>query len=172
MRLYTFCLSNSISYFTCSIYRALHTASRRIIDHLVEEGIGTLVVGKNPLWKQEVNLGRKTNQTFVQTPHARFIEMLSYKAKLMGIEVVLVEESYTSKASFLDLDALPSYDPQPREKPRFSDKRERRSLYRAASGRRIHADVNASYNILRKAFPDSLGQGIEAVAVRPRRIAV
>ncbi|GHO77768.1 hypothetical protein KSD_55390 [Ktedonobacter sp. SOSP1-85] len=130
------------------------------------------MVGKNPLWKQEVNLGRKTNQTFVQTPHARFIEMLSYKAKLMGIEVVLVEESYTSKASFLDLDALPSYDPQPREKPRFSDKRERRSLYRAASGRRIHADVNASYNILRKAFPDSLGQGIEAVAVRPRRIAV
>ncbi|GHO73261.1 transposase [Ktedonobacter sp. SOSP1-85] len=150
----------------------LHTASRRIIDHLVEEGIGTLVVGKNPLWKQEVNLGCRTNQTFVQIPHARFIEMLTYKAKLVGIEVVLVEESYTSKASFLDLDALPTYDPKRTEKPSFSGKRERRGLYRAASGRRIHADVNASYNILRKAFPDSFGQGIEAVAVRPRRLAV
>ncbi|GHO80029.1 transposase [Ktedonobacter sp. SOSP1-85] len=150
----------------------LHTASRRIIDHLVEEGIGTLVIGKNPLWKQQVNLGRKNNQSFVQIPHARFIEMLTYKAKLVGIEVIVIEESYTSKASFLDLDMLPTYDPQRSEKPSFSGKRERRGLYRAANGRRIHADVNASYNIVRKAFPDSFGQGIEAVAVRPWRLAV
>ena len=35
----------------------LHTASRRIIDLLVAEGIGALVIGKNPLWKQEVHWG-------------------------------------------------------------------------------------------------------------------
>jgi putative transposase len=62
------------------VHAYLHTASRRIIDHLVQEGIGTLVVGKNPLWKQQVNLGGKTNQTFVQIPHARLIEMLTYSA--------------------------------------------------------------------------------------------
>ncbi len=150
----------------------LHTASRRIIDRLVVEGIGTLVVGKNPLWKQEVEMGRKNNQQFVQLPHARFVEMLTYKAKLVGIVVVITEESYTSKASFLDRDPIPTYDKTRKEKPRFSGKREKRGLYRALDGRRINADINGSYNILRKAFPNSFGQGIEAPAVVPRRIAV
>jgi len=150
----------------------LHTASRRIIDLLVEEGIGTIVVGKNPLWKQEVEMGRKNNQAFVQIPHARFLDMVTYKARLVGIHVVVKEESYTSKASFLDRDSIPMYDPGQQEKPRFSGKREKRGLYRASNGRRIHADINGSYNILRKAFPNSFGQGIEAPAVVPRRLAV
>jgi putative transposase len=150
----------------------LHTASRRIIDHLVQEGIGVIVVGKNPLWKQEVEMGRKNNQEFVQIPHARFIEMLTYKAKLVGIGVILQEESYTSKASFLDRDPIPIYDPERKEQPHFRGKRETRGLYRASDGRRIHADVNGSYNVLRKAFPNSFGQGIEAPAVVPRRLAV
>ena len=85
----------------------LHTASRRIIDLLVEEGIGTLIIGKNPFWKQEVELGRKHNQEFVQIPHAKFIEMLTYKAELVGITLLLTEESSTSRASFLDRDVLP-----------------------------------------------------------------
>ena len=67
------------------------------------------MIGKNPLWKQEVHLGRRTNQNFVSVPHARFIEMLTYKAELVGIQVIVTEESYTSKASFLDGDPLPIY---------------------------------------------------------------
>ncbi len=55
--------------------------------------IGTLVLGKNPLWKQEVDLGRVNNQHFVQLPHARFIDLLSYKAKLVGMQVIVQEES-------------------------------------------------------------------------------
>ena len=117
-------------------------------------------------------MGRKNNQEFVQIPHARFIEMLTYKAKLVGIQVVVQEESYTSKASFLDRDSIPTYDPKRAEKPRFSGKRETRGLYRALNGRRIHADINGSYNIARKAFPDSFGQGIEGAAVHPRRLAI
>ena len=143
----------------------LHTASRRIIDVLVEEGISTLVLGKNLLWKQEVNLGKKNNQHFVHIPHARFLDMLTYKAYLVGITVMFQEEIYTSKASFLDRDPIPVYDPKRTEKPQFSGKREYRGLYRAKDGRRIHADVNGSLNILRKAFPDSFGQGIVAPAV-------
>jgi putative transposase len=149
----------------------LHTASRRIIDLLVVEGIGTLVIGKNPLWKQEVNLGRRTNQHFVAIPHARFIEMLTYKAELVSIAVVVNEESYTSKASFLDADPLPIYGAERAETHTFSGKRVKRGLYRAANGRRINADVNGAYNILRKAVPNSFGQGIEAVVVRPMRLA-
>ena len=106
----------------------LHTASRRIIELLVAEGIGTLCIGKNPLWKQEVRMGRRNNQTFVSVPHARFIEMLAYKAELVGIQVCITEESYTSKASFLDADPLPVFDPaQPT--PSFSGKRVKRGLY-------------------------------------------
>ncbi len=154
----------------------LHTASRRIIDLLVAEGIGTLVIGKNRLWKQEVEMGKKNNQQFVQIPHARFIDLLTYKAQLVGINVLVQEESYTSKASFLDLDPIPTYDPNCKEKPLFSGKRESRGLYRAKNDRRVQADVNGSYNTLRKAFPNAfpeslLGeQGIVGPAVAPCRL--
>jgi putative transposase len=157
---------------TRRINHYLHAASKTIIALLVAEGIGTLVLGKDPLWKQEVALGRVNNQHFVQLPHARFIDLLSYKAKLVGMQVIVQEESYTSKASFLDLDPVPVYDPKREEKPAFSGKREKRGLYRAKNGRRIQADVNGSYNIGRKALPDSFGQGIEGVAVRPVRLDV
>jgi putative transposase len=154
----------------------LHTASRRIIDLLGEEGIGTLIIGKNPFWKQGVELGRKHNQEFVHIPHARFIELLTYKAELVGITVLLTEESYTSRASFLDRDVLPTYDPnqgaEQEEKPRFSGRRDGR-WYRVKGRAPIHSDVNGSYNIGRKVFPTAFdGRGIEATAVRPRRLAV
>jgi putative transposase len=93
----------------------------------VSEGIGLLIVGKNALWKQEVEMGRRNNQNFVQIPHARFIEMLTYKAELVGIRVILTEESYTSKASFLDRDEMPVYDAERAEEPRES-RQARRAL--------------------------------------------
>ena len=157
---------------TRRINHYLHAASKTIIALLENEGIGTLVIGKNLLWKQETELGRVNNQHFIQMPHARFIEMLTYKAQLAGIVVKIQEESYTSKASFLDLDPLPVYNPANQNKPCFSGKREKRGLYRAKNGRRIQADVNGSYNIGRKAVPNSFGQGIEAVAVRPEWVDV
>jgi IS605 OrfB family transposase len=75
----------------------------------VSEGIGPLCIGKNPLWKQQVRLGKRTNQNCVQVPHARFIQMLADKADLVGIQMRLTEESYTSQASFLNADPLPVY---------------------------------------------------------------
>jgi putative transposase len=154
------------------ILQYLHTASRRIIDLLVTEGIGTLIIGKNPLWKQEVEMGKRNNQGFVCIPHSRLIEMLTYKAQMVGIRVVLIEESYTSQASFLDRDPLPVYDPAGGEAPRFSGRRDRR-WYRASGKRLIHADVNGSYNIARKVVPTAFDcQGIGAPAVVPRRLAV
>ncbi len=138
----------------------LHTHSRRIIEMLVAEGIGTLVIGKNPEWKQAIELGKRTNQSFVQIPHARFIEMLTYKAELVGIRVVLVNESHTSKCSFLDGEPICHHE-------RYLGKRTTRGLFRASNGRRINADVNGSLNILRKAIPDSFGQGIAAVVGQP-----
>ncbi len=150
----------------------LHLASKAILERLVSEGIGTLIIGKNVFWKQEVEMGKRNNQAFVQIPHARFIEMLQYKAALVGVRVILSEESYTSRASFLDRDPLPVYDPARKDEPKFSGRRKGR-WYSASGKRVIHSDVNGSYNIARKAFSTAFdGPEIEAPAVRPIRLAV
>jgi putative transposase len=137
----------------------MHTVSRRVIDLLVKEGIETLVIGKNDGWKNGIENGKRNNQQFCFIPHAKFIEMLKYKAALVGIKVVLTEESYTSKASFLDQDSMPVYDPKRKEKPKFSGKRVKRGLYRAKDGRYINADVNGSLNIIRKVAPKLSSRG-------------
>ncbi len=124
----------------------LHTASRYIIDLLVEEEIGVLVIGKNDGWKQECEMGKRNNQNFAQIPHARFIAMLSYKAELVGITVEITEESYTSKASFLDRDPLPVCVRSDNTEHTFSGKRVKRGLYRASGNRYINADLNGAYS--------------------------
>jgi putative transposase len=154
----------------------LHAASKHIIDFLVKQGVGTIIVGKNPLWKQEVGMGRRNNQNFVAIPHARFIDMLTYKAALVGIRVEIQEESYTSQASFLDLDPIPTYQPNDETAYTFSGKRIGRGnrLYRTKDGRIICADVNGSYNILRKRKPDAFAhvdaKGLAAYVVQPLRL--
>ena len=143
----------------------LHVASRRIVDQLVKRRIGMLVVGKNDGWKQAIELGKRTNQNFVFVPHARFIEMLRYKAELVGIHVVVSEESYTSKCSFLDLEPIGKQEV-------YAGKRVKRGLFQAADARRLNADINGAFNILRKVVPDAFGNGIGGVVVHPVRIAL
>jgi putative transposase len=143
----------------------LHVASRRIVDWLEGQHIGTLIIGKNDGWKQAVRLGKRSNQNFVFVPHARFIQMLQYKAELVGIRVLVGEESYTSKCSFLDLEPVVRHDA-------YMGKRVKRGLFRASDGRWINADINGAYNILRKVVPNAFGNGIAGVVVHPVRIAL
>jgi putative transposase len=159
----------------------LHTISRQIIDLLVKEGIGVLCIGKNDGWKQEANLGKCTNQHFVQIPHARLIHMLTYKAQLVGMRVEITEESYTSKASLLDLDPLPVRNTgEEASRYTFSGRRVKRGLYRASDGRQINADCNGSGNIIRKVAPTAFGyRGVEdgkvvlaSLVVHPVRIVI
>lgn len=147
----------------------LHCASAHIIRMLLQHGIGTLVIGKNDGWKQGINIGKQNNQNFVLIPHSRFIQQLEYKAVLAGITVVITEESYTSKASFLDGDEIPVHG-KTDTTPTFSGLRVKRGLYKSKNGTLINADLNGSANILRKAFPKAFGEGIEAVVVQPVRI--
>lgn len=146
----------------CRMDAWLHLTSRRIIDGMMCLGMGTLVIGKNDGWKHEVNLGSRTNQNFVQIPHVRLIDMLTYKAKLVGIQVITTEESYTSKCSFLDGEAICKQE-------QYAGKRVKRGLFRAGDGRRINADVNGAYNILRKVIPNAYGNGIGGAVVHPVR---
>ena len=148
----------------------LHKTSRWIVNHLDKQGIGKLIIGHNSGWKQSVNLGTKTNQCFTAIPHSRLIEMLTYKAKLLGIKVEVREESYTSRASFLSLDPIPTYGDDVVD-IKFSGYRESRGMYKQLGSKtRINADVQASYNLLRKAIPGIFRRGIEDVVVRPVRI--
>ncbi|NET40737.1 transposase [Okeania sp. SIO2B3] len=148
----------------------LHKASRLIIDTLINQKIGRLIIGHNEEWKQKINLGKRNNQNFVSVPYNKLIEMLSYKAKMVGIDVIITEESYTSASSFIDNDLIPVYKEGEKNHVTFSGKRIKRGLYRTASKRLINADVNGSLNIMKKAVPNAFDYGIEGVVVHPVRI--
>jgi putative transposase len=141
----------------------LHKASRFIIDKLSEYGMGTLVIGHNSNWKQEVNMGKRNNQNFVSIPFNKFIHMLKYKAELIGMDVIIIEEGYTSKCSFLDNEPIGKHES-------YMGKRIKRGLFRSKDGVLINADCNGSGNIIRKVIPNAFADGIEGVAVRPVRI--
>jgi len=116
---------------------------RRIVNFLVSNNISTLIIGYNEEWKQNINLGRTNNQSFTNIPFLTFINQLEYKCKLEGINVILTEESYTSKCSFLDGETIEKHD-------NYLGKRIKRGLFKSAKGKLINADLNASLNILRK----------------------
>lgn len=113
-----------------------------------EMQIEKVFIGKNTNWKQGVPFSKAVKQRFAYLPYETFIEQLRYKCQLRGISVIVQEESYTSKASFLDNDNIPVYGET--ENPRFSGRRIMRGLYRTGDGLLINADVNGSYNIMRK----------------------
>ncbi len=140
----------------------LHQSSKRLVDELVQLNIDTLVIGKNAQWKTGINLGRRNNQNFVTIPYNKLIQMVTYKCEAVGITVIVHEESYTSQASFLDWDNIPTYD-ENEQKPTFSGKRIKRAWYKTSDGIIIHADVNASFNIGRKVIPTAYSAFKEVV---------
>lgn len=121
----------------------LHKISHYIVECAKTHDIGLIVVGNNRGWKQKVSMGSHNNQTFVNIPYTTFINMLSYKARLDGIEVITVEESYTSGTSYLDNECpvKENYD---------SSRRIHRGLFQSNIGVLINADVNGAYQIMRK----------------------
>lgn len=133
------------------LYHEYTTLNNRTVEALKIRGVNKVVIGWNAGIKQGINIGRKNNREFVSLPLKKIVDNLSYKLKTAGIDVIFVEESYTSKSSFVDNDPLPSYGDGPR--PTFSGRRSRRGLYITQHGCRINADLNGAYNIIRKHAP-------------------
>ena len=98
--------------------------------------------------------------------------MLTYKAQLVGINVIVTEESYTSVASFLDGDFIPVYGSQEAKTAQFSGRRIKRGLYKSKIGVKFNADINGSYNIIRKVVPNAFCNGIEGVVVHPVMVTI
>lgn len=126
----------------------LHKASRILVNHVVSNGINTIIIGHNKCWKQEINIGKRNNQNFVSIPFNVFISMISYKATLEGINVKIVEESYTSKCSFLDNERICKHES-------YEGRRIKRGLFKTSSGSIINADINGAFNIIRKSEKES-----------------
>ncbi|NEO97010.1 MAG: IS200/IS605 family element transposase accessory protein TnpB [Moorea sp. SIO3G5] len=127
----------------------INKAARIVINHCLEHRIGTIVFGWNEGQKIGANMGRKTNQKFVQIPTARLKKRIAQLCDLYGIQFIETEESYTSKASALDNDDIPVFGEKPDSwKP--SGKRLKRGLYRTAQNWYVNADCNGAMNIIRK----------------------
>lgn len=131
----------------------LQQSSKIVVDEMVKNGVTEVAIGKNEQWKTRLNIGKRNNQAFIQIPHAQFIQMLTYKLEKVGIIVKVGEESYTSKASLIDWDNIPTYNPNKIELHEFSGRRTARAWYKSKDGFRIHADVNGAFNIGRKVIP-------------------
>ena len=127
-----------------------HKISKYIVTYSLENNISKIIIGSNKDWKQEVNMTKKNNQNFVSIPYHKFIKILKDKAFRSGIEVIIVDESYTSKSSILDLDILPIYDKNSNQHYNFSGTRKTRSDYISTIYGHIHSDVNGASNIIRR----------------------
>jgi len=128
-----------------------HKVSGYIVNYCVLNNIDTIVIGKNKQWKTAINIGKVNNQNFVNIAHSTFIFMIKYKAYKNNINVIETEESYTSKASFLDNDDIPTYG-KTKVVPTFSGNRIKRGLYKSKDNTIINADINGASNIIKKAF--------------------
>lgn len=170
--------SNRISQLTnkrnSKIKDYMHKSSRHIINYCLTNNIGRIIIGNNKGWKQKVNLGKRTNQKFVSIPFKMFIDMLKYKGKLEDIEVIIQEEAYTSKCSFIDHEHIKKHKT-------YSGKRVKRGLFKTKEGYLINADVNGSFNIVekwrrksKKVVPNfqPWKEGIEGFVVNPLRKTV
>jgi putative transposase len=146
----------------------LHQSTKRIVDELIDLNVVCVGIGKNEGWKDSINIGRKNNQKFVTIPHAQFIDMLARKLEAVGIIVKIGEESYTSKASYLDWDIIPIYQSDKAEKPKFSGKRIKTKSYQSSDGSLLNADVNGSGNIGRKVIPNYFGEVLRVIIERDR----
>ena len=112
--------------------------------------IGTIILGYNKKFQYKSNIGSKQNQIFSHYAFKQFKHKLETQCKKHDITLIIQEESYTSKSSFLDNDILPVYDENDKEKYEFKGKRIKRGLYKKLKGIIINADVNAAFNIIRK----------------------
>jgi putative transposase len=129
---------------------AVNKAVRNIIDYCQNHQVNVIVFGANKGQKQEVNMGVKSNQNFVQIPTSKVKERLAQECDLRGWRFVEQDESYTSKSSFLDRDLLPAKVGEKPDSWQPSGKRIKRGLYRSSTGLLINADVHGAANIIRK----------------------
>lgn len=128
----------------------INKAAKEIINHAINNNVKYIVMGYNDNFKDE-SLSKRYNQWTKSIPIAKLRDRIIYLASIYDIETNVINESYTSKASYLDKDSF--------NKDSLSGIRVKRGLYKSKNGTLINADLNAAFNILRKCKPDALWLG-------------
>ena len=130
-------------------YKAAHYICRMAVLCHVQ----VIIAGHNNGQKDKIGIGHVNNQSFVSIPFTQFLSVLKWTAWKYGISFIQREESYTSKASLLDLDSIPTYKAGDDTPHVFSGRRVKRGLYQSRDGIFLNADVNGAGNIIRKQYP-------------------
>jgi len=130
----------------------LHKTAQSIVGYCLKNQIGHICLGKLENIKQNIRMGKRNNQNFVNIPIQKLKQMITYKAQLVGIQIHEVNESYTSKCSSLDLETIQKHK-------NYVGKRTKRGLFRG-SNYLLNADVNGALNILRKVVGDGFIQNL------------
>ena len=151
----------------------MHKVARYIVNYCIANDIGTLIIGHNVDQKQFVNMGKSNNQKFVQIPFDQLRTYLKCLCERYGIAYIETEESYTSKASFLDGDDIPVFDAKNPYTGTFSGKRVKRGLYRTKENMLVNADINGACNIAKKGKQDLSIEGLcRGLLASPLRIRI
>jgi putative transposase len=160
-------INKNTHYRNCFIEDKLHKISRFVVNYCVENNIGTIIIGHNKGWKDSINIGRKNNQKFVSIPHSKLIDKITYKAMLVGINVIEKEEAHTSKVDHLAYETLEHHEV-------YLGKRVKRGLFQSSTGKLLNADINGATGIARKVFGDSvISQIIDSgLAFNPIRLNI
>jgi len=125
----------------------LYTEINKIINKIVEvyNDKHIFIIGYNERWKNKVNLGTDTNKKFYQIPYRYILDKLQNKLENLGKQLIITEESYTSKCDALTLEEI-------KKKDKYNGKRSLRGLYISGNGKAINADLNGAINIMRKKY--------------------
>ena len=132
----TYRRNNKIDYY-------FHCISKKIIDLCLAKKIGNIVIGHNSNWKQKCNMRKDNNQNFVCIPFNKLISMIQYKGEFQGIDVIIVEESYTSKCDHLANEEMRYHE-------QYLGRRTKRGWFKSSTGRALNADINGAVGIIRK----------------------
>ena len=148
---------------TCKIKDYLHKTSRRVVELMEQNNIGTCFIGHNKDWKQEVEMGKKNNQNFVSIPYSLLINMLRCKIEEKGGVLIELNEAYTSKCSFLDNEEVCKHDT-------YKGRRIKRGLFLSENNKALNADINGSLNILKRGM--NYGFDFKDCFFRPKKIDI
>jgi IS605 OrfB family transposase len=146
----------------------MRKTAKYILDYCIDNDIGTIVVGHNNGWKQEMNIGKKNNQNFVQVPFGYLMSMLESKCQEYGLRYLEIQESHTSKCSAIDNEEVKHHD-------EYVGERVKRGLFKSKDGILINSDVNGAINIVRKSKVTSMEvtpEMIKGIVAFPKRIRI
>ena len=147
----------------CKIKDYLHKTSRRVVELMEQNNIGTCFIGHNNGWKNEIEMGKKNNQNFVSIPYSLLINMLKYKIEEKGGQLIELNEAYTSKCSFLDNEEICKHET-------YKGKRVKRGLFLSSDNKALNADINGSLNILKRGM--KFGFDFKKCFFRPTKIDI